>query len=381
VVRALLFLVLLLTGCGIDVSTEVSGSTDESPELPEATTTHSLVVGTLKWPNDVIAPFDPTDRRDLALHEYLVNERGVPADNASLLLDQAATRENILAGLADIALRAKAGDLAFVYFTGHGLRAEDGAIYFSNYDLVPDDFEATGFAIDDVADALSELAPGVRLILLGDFCHSGALTQVAEKLSATSLTSAEASNLSTGNWTFTQTMLRVLKGDSLADRNHDGAIDLSEAKREIDDAMKYTEWQRAGSYLPQPELVLGARAPGPDFGVEADAVPGFPAGTYAWLYDYTSVRVRTIEGEAVIADHVKYASIDQVPLAPDSLYPVELTVYEVGSPVEVWDMDFATLYPAVVLEVSDDFHYVTYPGYGSIYDEWVLSDRIQGLAH
>ena len=34
-------------------------------------------------------------------------------------------------------------------------------------------------------------------------------------------------------------------------------------------------------------------------------------------------------------------------------------------------------YPARILRVEGYFHYITYEGFGSEWDEWVISDRIK----
>lgn len=48
--------------------------------------------------------------------------------------------------------------------------------------------------------------------------------------------------------------------------------------------------------------------------------------------------------------------------------------YPVDSLVQVLWAD--RVYPAKVLKVEGDFHWITYPGYDDSFNEWVLSDRI-----
>src|SRR5688572_2220377 len=51
-----------------------------------------LVAGVLTWPDPRLPPFNAVNRRDKALHEHFVNERGVPEARTKLLLDEAATK-------------------------------------------------------------------------------------------------------------------------------------------------------------------------------------------------------------------------------------------------------------------------------------------------
>lgn len=82
---------------------------------------------------------------------------------------------------------------------------------------------------------------GQRLMLLADSCHSGGLGEVAKALSGArqtvALTSSEASNTSTGNWTFTQTLIDGFSGRALLDRNDDDSLTFGELATEVGEAV------------------------------------------------------------------------------------------------------------------------------------------------
>jgi metacaspase-1 len=95
------------------------------------------------------------------------------------LLTRKATRKAVLAAAGQAAKKLKAGDLFFLTYSGHGgqLPDKDGD--------EPDLKDETwclydGELIDDELSALwSKFAPGVRVLVLSDSCHSGSVTREA----------------------------------------------------------------------------------------------------------------------------------------------------------------------------------------------------------
>lgn len=64
-------------------------------------------------------------------------------------------------------------DLTFLYFTGHGLKDEDGRLYLAMTDTVRDDLLFTALSAQQIDDAM-ELCRSQRKVLVLDCCYSGA---------------------------------------------------------------------------------------------------------------------------------------------------------------------------------------------------------------
>ena len=109
----------------------------------------------------------------------------------------------------------------------------------------------TGWRHRDLTATIAEHFRGKNVLLFADCCYSGALEDVAKQLHgkglrAASLTSASAFNVSTNNWTYTLSVVDLLRGQPLADANQDNVITLSEAAREVRQTMTHYERQRYG---------------------------------------------------------------------------------------------------------------------------------------
>ena len=112
--------------------------------------------------------FDANDMADVA------RSRGI---TPKVLLTKAATRARVLAGIRAAAGRLKKGDLFILTYSGHGGQVPD---------VTGEEAEGRdetwclfdGELIDDeLYFALSRFAPGVRILVLSDSCHSGTVTR------------------------------------------------------------------------------------------------------------------------------------------------------------------------------------------------------------
>lgn len=342
--------------------------------------TYAVIIGVLNWQSPTLAGFSDRNRKDRELYEVLL-ERGVPAENMELLLDEQATRTRMWEALERTVTRAQSGSTLLFYYAGHGVRGGDGTIYFANYDMGPR-AERSGFSIDALGDLLKRAFRGERVVLMADCCYSGGLTRVAHALEqagipASVLTSAEASNLSTANWTFTQTIIDGLRGDRLCDRDSDGTITLHELSREVADAMKYRERQRHG-YAPGSVAthwpLSRARTRGPQFQPETNDIYIGKYVSAKTKRGWEPARVRRIEGDNVHVQLYRYSDKKDIRSSRQQLQSLSFRRYPVGSDILVyWG---GKLWDAHVTSVDGDFHRITYPGWPSYWDEWVMSDRI-----
>jgi hypothetical protein len=344
----------------------------------EPARTFAVIAGVLSFRDPALTRFSPRHRKDQELYDVLA-ARGVPRGQMTLLLDEQATRSGMRAAIDDVARRAGPGSTLLFYFAGHGLKASDGRTVLSSYDVTSADAASTGFVVADLAPDIAAHFKGTRVLLLADCCYSGALAEAARALAgrgfeAAALTSAEASNLSSGNWTFTQTLLDGLRGDPLCDRDGDGTVTLDELASEVGDAMKYREKQRhgfrshglAGSYA----LASAAQRP-------AVAKGPFAVGHYvnAPRGGVTRpVRVREAGTERSRVRFYDYSDSQDTEVANRDLTPITFDHHPVGKVLKViWG---GKIYDAKVTRVDGDFHFITYPGWPSHWDEWVMSDRI-----
>ena len=343
--------------------------------------TCAVIVGVLTWQNQGVRSFSARHRKDQELYDTLLR-RGVPRENMTLLLDKEATLADIRRAVRTMAERAKPGGLFLFYYAGHGERLEDGSTAFLNYDAGAAGGKTPAFAAAEVGTLLRRHFKGSEVLLLADCCHSGGLKEPARSLAragfkAACLTSADAPTISTGNWTFTQTVLDGLNGDPAADADGDGSVTLGELAAEVAAAMKYRERQRAGFVaegLP-PDYKLAAtdrtrqlRGPIPgqfalkEYVLARDGPESRPGRVLDWrdgkyaveFYDYSDKRTVLLPASAL-------AKIRFRTYRPGET----VTVLRDGRPLRARD-----------LEVEGDFQRVTYADRPALWDEWVLSDRI-----
>jgi WD40 repeat protein len=94
---------------------------------------------------------------------------------ATLLTDEKATRQSLLAALAEVARQAGPQDSFVLYLAGHGALLGD-LFYYLPYDAAlatDDDLRRSCLSSVELGQALAEI-PATRQILVVDACHSGA---------------------------------------------------------------------------------------------------------------------------------------------------------------------------------------------------------------
>jgi hypothetical protein len=350
-------------------------------------TTWVVIAGVLEWQDKGIATFAKADRRDQAFYDLLA-ARGVPASQRVLLLDAEATTQKIEAALVDMAKRAPADATLIFYYAGHGMKSDAGQVVLASYDVRPQQAEKTGLAVHRVP-ALLQVFRGRRVLLLADCCFSGALAEAAKVLGArgieaAALTSAEASNVSTGNWTYTMTLLDGFGGRALTDRDHDGAVTIGELAVEVRDELRAHEQQRAGvarfglaetwvvaEAKPDPEPLAAGRPP-----LTRGVFVVAPMGDQKGEGGKAVGRVLGARGDALLVAFWGYTRETQTWVARAACEPFVLKAHPVGTKLQVlWS---GVVYDAVVTAVSDGFMRITYPGWDASWDEWVGPARVAG---
>jgi hypothetical protein len=111
---------------------------------------------------------------DALLSQYEIAEK-------IILLEQEATKANILAALASLISKSQEGDKIFFHYSGHGTQVPDrhgDEIDGMDEALVPYDYASGGLIIDDeLYNVFRNLVPGAHLVVLLDCCHSGDSTK------------------------------------------------------------------------------------------------------------------------------------------------------------------------------------------------------------
>lgn len=383
--HALLALTLLVASAihRLPANAEPPRALPTAPAAWEPARTYALLIGVLEWQTSALSTFPKQARVDRVL-EATLYDRGVPRDHVTFLEDGVATLARCREALRTTAARAGPGSTLLLYYAGHGLRAGEKT-YFAPYDVDPKDVARTGLGHDEIARTLASTWKGSRLLLLADCCESGGLgavvagyrTDVGPK--AASLTSAMETHVSTGNWTFTASVVKVLTGEGLPDLDGDGAITFDETDRFVSREMRWRESQwtsarRTPSF--EPGFVLAKVRPG----AATRRVPGpRPIGDYAEVeWRGTWWRGQVLDVDAAGRTRIRYLGYDASddewvePVRLRDLLPSPLLP---GARVEV--SASGTWWPAVVRETRAEFALVHYEGYAAAWDEWVAAHRLR----
>jgi WD40 repeat protein len=144
-------------------------------------TLHVLAIGINDYPDtrlklDCAAPDAQSLRQAFLTHSRRLFPGGV---EAKLLLDGQATRDNILGELRRLAGAVKTGDVAVVFYAGHGDSRIEGQFYLVPVDASLRNLGATGVSGEALKKAIGELPCTTMLIL--DACDSGGFDQQRKK--------------------------------------------------------------------------------------------------------------------------------------------------------------------------------------------------------
>ncbi len=166
----------------------------------------------------------------------------VPENQIKLLLNEEATRPNIVKWIKKIFEESSKEDLIIFYFAGHGW-AEGQTMYFLSSEVELDNLIGTAVSQDDVEKSF-KYAKARRAIMIADACHAGAtkisfgtardidirnrlLLEIAQASEGLSLITAAGSNQQSkedskwggGHGVFTYYFVNGLKGEADADQN------------------------------------------------------------------------------------------------------------------------------------------------------------------
>jgi hypothetical protein len=329
-----------------------------------------FVIGILEWEHeDIYSPFPKENRRDQKLIEFFKRQQ-VPAQNIVYLQDQQATTAAIEKHFKQHLSKSQADELLFVYFTGHGSVDDDDETWLASYDA--DDDENQGWYIGDLPKTINQHFKGSHAVIAIDCCHSGAILDhlpKKPKVNFACLSSSLSTELSTGNWTFTECLLQGFEGRAFVDGNHDNKISLRELHERIAKNMAFAEEQisvfgTAGKF--DENIIVSSARPQshPRIGELVEAYDGD---------DWYRAEIIDVDGDDVEVHFFGYEDVENCWCSPDEIRHVKWKQFPVGSKVDA--KYHGTWYDAVVLEVRGGIHYVRYEIDDS--EEWIDSKRIR----
>ena len=200
------------------------------------------------------------------LYKTLHEQAGFSKDRMALLTDGAGrfsdmpTRKNIERRLGELLSFAGPDDTLLVFFSGHGLRDDQGRGYFAPIDANKNDLPGTCVSIGKIKQWL-QACKARRKVLVLDTCHAGTAraTAMDKRIaigSADLVEQAAAQGFVTlascgpdqqshespklGHGVFSHYLARGLKGE--ADRDRDGWVDFDELYRYAWDKTRTHVW-------------------------------------------------------------------------------------------------------------------------------------------
>jgi hypothetical protein len=306
---------------------------------------------------------------------------GVPKENIVLLLDKEATLESMKANVLEKMVECDEKSTFIFYYAGHGVKTGK-KFYFCNYDMKAK--PETKFDVSYLSSTVTKKFKGKRMILLADCCYSGSLLKEGQKISKKKrevvvMTSATSSNISTGNWTFTQTLLDNFRGKTEGDRNKSGDISLSELSVEIKDAMKFRERQLNGfaTYMIDASKIIVQKLANGETKSEKTQ-NGFSIDQYVYaLYEgnWQVGRVKKLNYDDISVEFYHYSDKKEMIIDKKFVRAIQTPDYSTLSKVEIsWEGKF---YKATIKKTDGDFYFIQYDGYDETWNEWVMYDRIK----
>ncbi len=153
-----------------------------------AQNTYALVIGLSQYKE--ITPLQFADRDAVAFAEFLKTQR-VPETNIKLILNENATRLNVLDGMYNLTSQLKPKDRFYFYFGGHGdLEAQissDNSLLLLYNSFKKNYFQGSEFIqLFELKEWLGDLAKKqIEVVFIADACHSGGLIGGKEGISKT----------------------------------------------------------------------------------------------------------------------------------------------------------------------------------------------------
>jgi hypothetical protein len=337
-----------------------------------------FAVGLLQWQHGDIWPSFPAamkNRRDAQLVKHF-RQAGVPEEQVVYLQDAQATKKKIEKAFKDLLGDTDEGDLLIFYFAGHGYRdVNTGETWFANYDAGQKD--SSGWNVRSIFKTIESEFSGNRVLLLADCCHSGALYDEALKrrsgeVAYAALTSSYSHNTSTGNWTFSDSLLAGLRGEPTVDANGDRLIELHELALYTELEMAFIEGQKSMFSAAQkfPRQAKLAATQGTALQRVGERVEAWSEGK--WY----KAKILATQASQIKVHYIGWDAKWDEWLPNNYIRAYQPYQYAVGTKVMVM-ADDEKWYPAVVQQAWQGLHFIHYDDYDATWDEWVGPSAIR----
>ncbi|MCK6693408.1 MAG: caspase family protein, partial [Thermoanaerobaculia bacterium] len=234
------------------------GATPLAPPSGGGGEVRAVIIGISDYQDPAIPDLQYAHRDAEAFAAWLSSGLpGLPCAAVTILLNDQATNGKIVAALSELISASKAGDLALIYFSGHGdveqvTKFQRG--YWLTYDSPPAVYAAGAFSLIYLQDIITTLAEAdVQVVVVSDACRAGKLAgseiggaqataaalskQFANEVKILSCQpnefSLEGEQWGGGRGVFSFHLLDALYG--LADQDEDDRITVKELGRYLED--------------------------------------------------------------------------------------------------------------------------------------------------
>src|SRR5512139_1887828 len=150
---------------------------------------YALVIGNTEYTDPGLAQLTAPGKDTADLARILQDERLCAFDDVNLILNQP---EYIVRGAIDEFFdQKKPEDLLVLYFSGHGIRDELGALYLAVKNTIHTRLRSTAIKSDYIREAMDQ-SRSKRQVLILDCCNSGAFEQGTKAATGVSIGTASA---------------------------------------------------------------------------------------------------------------------------------------------------------------------------------------------
>ncbi len=254
------------------------------PDFKADTSAHALIIGISSYANlraqDQLK-FADADAQ--ALRNFLVSDKGgFKESNVVLLLNEQATRAEILRELSRLQTVSGPTSLVLVFFAGHGVVNKAGQAFLIASDTKADDLHASGLDMITVNTTLQNMRAR-SVVIMSDACHaaaiantlnSGTITNLSAKdfdapsqrqdsssfiFSAASPSQSSYEDATLRHGLFTHFMLKGLEGESDSDTN--GVVTSKELYEYVNRSLEQESRKRNISQIPEYNLAYDRSIP------------------------------------------------------------------------------------------------------------------------
>ncbi len=146
---------------------------------PDASSRWLLSVGIRKFSDTRITPLIYTSKDATSIESYFRQDQ-VPDSQIYLLVDEAATKDNIIQALETIKDKIAPRDTFLFFFSSHGVGDNAGNTYFVTFDTVLDALSQTALPMQQIKEAVRNFGCH-NVVMLADTCHSGGVKSLKQQ--------------------------------------------------------------------------------------------------------------------------------------------------------------------------------------------------------